>query len=131
MPHSVDRLKVFLTMAPVFQMFLCFLTLPGQTGSENTHDNSSFQSDLNLYNTFSEYSTPKFNNNAMTFGADENTHKSVSTTGSDVNYSVAVDNADRIRTTTDTAHNSDSIRTTTDTAYNLSLIHISEPTRLA
>ena len=122
--RSADRLKLFLAMAPVFQIFLCFFALPGQTGGENTHDNSSFQSDLNLYNTLLEYLTPKLNNKAMTFGADEKTHTSVSTTGRDLNYSVAVDNADRtvninsIRTTTHTTYNSDSIRTTTHTTYN-------------
>ena len=48
----------------------------------------------------------------MTFGADEKTHTSVSTTGSDVNCSVTVDNADR-------TVNINSIRTTTHTTYNI------------
>ena len=90
--QSADRLKLFLAMAPVFPIFLCFFVLPGQTGSVNTHDNSSFQSDLNLYNTSLEYLAPKLNNNARTFGADENNNTSVSTTESDVNYSVASEN---------------------------------------
>ena len=90
--QSADRLKLFLAMAPVFPIFLCFFVLPGQTGSVNTHDNSSFQSDLNLYNTSLEYLAPKLNNNARTFGADEKTHTSVSTTENDANYSVASEN---------------------------------------
>ena len=112
MLHSADRLKLFLAMAPVFQMFLCFFVLPGQTGGVNTHDNSSFQADLNLYNTLLEYLAPKLNDNARTFGADEKTSTSVSTTGSDVNYSVAADSADR-------TVNINSIRTTTHTTYSI------------
>ena len=59
-----------------------------------------------------EYLAPKLNDNARTFGADEKKHTSVSTTGSDVNYSVAADNADR-------TVNINSIRTTTHTTYSI------------
>ena len=89
---------------------LCFFVLPEQTGSVSIHDNSSFQSELKLYNTLSEYLTPKLNNNARTFGADEKSHTSVSTTESDVN-TMAVDNADK-------TVNSDNIRTSTHTTSN-------------
>ena len=110
MPHSADRLKVFVAMATVFQILISLLALPGQTGGVGTTDNSSLLSIPYIYNTLSEDVTPKPKNNTRTFGVNVEIHERVSTTGSHIN-SVAVDNADR-------TVNSDIIHTFTDAVDN-------------
>ena len=110
MLHSADCLNVFLAIAPVFQVLLSLLALPGQTGGVGTADNVSLLSVPDMYNTLSEYSTPKRNRITGTIGVFEKKRDRVSTTGSQKN-SMAVDNADR-------TVNSDSIRTSTDTSDN-------------
>ena len=112
MLHSADCLKVFLAIAPVFQVLLSLLALPGQPGGAGTADNVSLLSIPDMYNTLSKYSTPKRNRTTRTIGVFEKkpTRDRVSTTGSQKN-SMAVDNADRTL-------NSDSIRTSTDASDN-------------
>ena len=94
MLHSANRLKVFLAMAPVFQILISLLALPGQTGGVGITDNSSLLSIPYIYNTLPEDVTPKPKNDTRTFGVNVEIHERVSTTGSHIN-SVAVDNADR------------------------------------
>ena len=108
MLHSADRLKVFLAMAPVFQILISLLELPRQTGGVGTTDNSSVLPVLHVHSTSSKYVTPKLSNITSALGVQENTLWHVLTRGSDV-ISMAVDNADR-------TVNSDSIPTTTHTA---------------